>query len=79
MPSIGTIMLSPFTKHPHSVGETYFEHARFAFTAGIKMVCAGLACMIHGVFPFLFIQTGSKTIINLHEKLTQRKNKETNQ
>ncbi len=71
-------MLTPFTKHPHSVGETYFEHARFAFSAGIRMVLAGLACIVHGVFPFLFVQTGSKTIIHLHETLSKRKDKQIN-
>lgn len=70
-------MLSLFTKHPHSVGETYVEHARFAFGTGIRMVFAGFACIIHGIFPFLFVKTGSTTITSLHEGLSKRTSKET--
>jgi hypothetical protein len=31
------------------------------------MILAGLACLLHGVFPFLFVTTGSRTIRHLHE------------
>jgi hypothetical protein len=34
------------------------------------MVLAGLACMLHGVFPFLFERTGSRAILALHQQVT---------
>lgn len=58
-----------FTDHPESVGETYFEHLESASGFGGRMVLAGFACLLHGVFPFLFVTTGSKTIRHLHETM----------
>jgi Family of unknown function (DUF6356) len=48
-----------FTKHPASVGETYFAHLGSAGGFGSRMITAGLACLVHGIFPFLFQRTGS--------------------
>ena len=58
---------SAFTEHPASVGESYPQHMRMAFGFGARMVLAGLACLVHGLFPFLFVGTGSKCIQQLHE------------
>lgn len=58
-----------FSKHPESVGETYGEHAAFAGQFGIRMVLCGLACMIHAVFPFLFVRTGTNCIRDLHGRI----------
>lgn len=58
-----------FTKHPNSIGETYFEHLIGAFTVGLKMIFGGLACLIHGIFPFICVKTGSTTIKDLHEHI----------
>ncbi|MGE0725435.1 MAG: DUF6356 family protein [Alphaproteobacteria bacterium] len=63
-------ILDPFTKHPAAVGETYGEHLVFASGVGGRMVLAGLACIVHGLFPFLFERTGSRTIIALHQHVT---------
>ena len=58
-----------FTKHPASVGETYFEHLESASFFGSRMIVAGCACMLHGLFPFLFVTTGSATVKHLHERM----------
>lgn len=55
-----------FTNHPHSIGESYIQHMFAAFTFGIKMVFGGLACIIHAIFPFLFVSTGSQTVKKLY-------------
>ena len=52
-------MRNPFTAHPHSVGETYAEHLRFAFAYGQRMTLGGVAALLHAVFPFLFEKTAS--------------------
>jgi hypothetical protein len=36
------------------------------------MIGGGLACLVHGIFPFLFSQTGSRTIRELHSGITKR-------
>lgn len=61
-----------FTDHPRSVGESYLQHMRLALTFGSKMVFGGLACMIHAIFPFLFVTTGSQTALKLCENFLHR-------
>ena len=58
-----------FTKHPSAVGESYGEHFAVATSFGAAMILGGLACMVHGVLPFLFTSTGSQTIKRLHERM----------
>lgn len=64
--------IAPFTTHPASVGETYAEHLVVAGSFGGRLLLAGLACLVHGLFPFLFVRTGSRTIAELHRRMTQR-------
>ena len=58
-----------FTDHPASVGESYAEHLVTASGFGLRMMLAGLACMIHALLPFLFVKTGSVQIGTLHDKM----------
>src|SRR5690348_2715879 len=58
-----------FTEHPETVGETYGEHFHTASGFGLRLVLAGIACLIHGLFPFLFVATGSKTIALLYDRM----------
>jgi hypothetical protein len=59
-----------FTRHPAAVGETYGEHLVFASGIGSRLILAGAACLLHGIFPFLFERTGSRAIIDLHTRVT---------
>ena len=63
-------MLQLFTDHPRSVGETYGEHFLFASSFGARMVAGGLACFVHGFLPFLFVRTGSRTVLALHARMS---------
>lgn len=58
-----------FRAHPASVGESYGQHANFAFGVGLRMMGAGFACLMHGLFPFLFVDTGSRCIRELNDNL----------
>ena len=60
-------LTSVFTEHPASVGESYLRHMRTGVGFGVRMMLAGLACLVHAVFPFLFVATGSRCIEQLHE------------
>ncbi len=53
-------MTNLFTHHPRSVGETYWQHLRFAARFGGMMTCGGLAALVHSVLPFCFVTTGSR-------------------
>ena len=60
-------MSNPFTAHPTSVNETYWEHLAFALRFGVKMAFGGVAAMLHAVFPFLFVRTAGKLCDELQE------------
>lgn len=58
-----------FTEHPASVGESYCEHLVRAVYFGSRMVFAGIACLVHGLLPFLFVRTGSRAIAELNDRM----------
>lgn len=62
-----------FTEHPASVGESYGAHMTQAACFGTRMMFAGLACLVHGVLPFLFVRTGSRTIAELNERMIRNR------
>jgi hypothetical protein len=69
-------MLQFFTKHPAAAGETYLEHLVFAGTFGSRMLAGGLACCVHGVLPWLFTTTGSRTVLELHAVLIRKRSRQ---
>jgi hypothetical protein len=68
-------MLSLFTRHPASVGETYFEHMGMASSFSITFLYAGVVCAIHAILPFTFVKTGSAIITNLHNRMVLNRSK----
>ena len=60
-------------EHLAAVGETYFEHMRFAVTVGILATGAGLSCLIHAFVPGLCQQTCSRTLGLLQTLFADRK------
>lgn len=65
-------LIRAFTEHPASVGETYTEHLANAVCFGTRMMLAGIACLVHGVLPFLFVRTGSRAVTELNGRLIAR-------
>jgi hypothetical protein len=65
-------MKNIFTEHPHSINETYLQHMRFAAINGVKLILAGLAAIIHSIFPFLFTTKASKIAMSFINILTDR-------
>jgi Family of unknown function (DUF6356) len=66
---------NPFTRHPTEVGESYVEHMGHASWFGVRMIGGGIACLIHAIFPFWCVKTGSQTMDRLHNKLHGRSEK----
>lgn len=63
---------NPFTQHPCEIGESYGGHFVNASAFGLRMLAGGLAVLIHAVLPFLFVNTGSRTMDKLHRRMTRR-------
>lgn len=56
-------------EHLNSVNESYFEHMAHATGFGIKLIGAGIACLIHGLVPGMCCTTGSRAITELHDSM----------
>jgi hypothetical protein len=62
-------VIRAFCQHPASVGESYGQHLLRASGFGVRMMLAGIACLVHGIFPFLFERTGSRAISELNDRM----------
>jgi hypothetical protein len=62
-----------FLDHPASVGESYVEHFGVATRFGVRMLAGGMGAVIHGVLPFAFKTTGSRTIAGLHAEMVAKR------
>jgi hypothetical protein len=71
-----SLFRSLFIEHPESVDETYAQHFFSALSFGTKMVIAGIACMVHGLLPAVFVTRGSDTISALHERMVVKRRKD---
>lgn len=58
-----------FQDHPNSVGETYTEHWRQAWSFSGQLFLAAFACFVHGLLPFCFERTGSGKIQQLYRRM----------
>ena len=59
-----------FQEHPNSLGETYWQHMLKAVKFSILFGAASVICLMHALFPFLFVSTASsiaKNIIDCNE------------
>jgi hypothetical protein len=53
----------------------YIPHAAWAWTAGFKLIWAGIASLLHGIVPAWFPGTSAKTVIDLyHQRLIDHPN-----
>jgi hypothetical protein len=67
------VLSSLFSDHPNSVGESYVSHLVSASRFAFKMIFGGITCLLHALFPFLFIKTASALITELYgEKSTKK-------
>ncbi|HEU0229747.1 MAG TPA: DUF6356 family protein [Burkholderiaceae bacterium] len=64
-----------FTTHPASVGESYFQHMAASFSFGVPMAGAALAAIVHGIFPFLFVKTGSGIVSRLYDRMVTHRSR----
>lgn len=56
-------------RHLDDTGMGYGAHLGRAWKIGGALIVAGGACIIHGLFPALFTDKASRTIIRLNEEV----------
>ncbi|TMV60311.1 hypothetical protein FGG78_35570 [Thioclava sp. BHET1] len=61
-----------FLDHPHSVDESYTEHAAFAAKFSLALFGAACAALVHALLPFAFERTASRTVARLYERTHNR-------
>ena len=64
-----------FNQHLKDARETYFQHLGHAFRFSVKMAFGSLGCLLHAIFPFLFVKTGSHLIAELHDEMVVNRDK----
>ena len=62
-----------FLEHPRSLGMSWWGHGVGALAIGVRLVGAGIACLIHAVVPGVFTQTAGKTIAGMYDHMMRRK------
>ena len=62
-------------RHLTKSKETWGRHGVFAFFAGVKLIYAGIASIIHGLVPAFFEGTAAISVIKLyHRRLVNHPN-----
>jgi hypothetical protein len=65
-------MIGASKRHLGDVGETYFQHMRFATRVGGLAIVGGLACLVHAIIPGICPGTGSSAIRRLNQMIDER-------
>jgi hypothetical protein len=70
-------MIKKSKEHLAKSQEGYFSHMLWALWAGLRLIWAGIASLVHGLVPGLFPGTAAMTVIDLyHKRLADHPNKD---
>jgi hypothetical protein len=67
------VMARLFLDHPRSLGMSWAKHGGGAVMIAVRLLGAGLACLVHAAVPAWFTQTAGKTVDRMHAHMMQRK------
>ena len=70
--------MNRLSNHLEEVGETYPQHLIKAAGFAATMLTGGFACLVHALFPFLFVRTGSDCIRRLHRVMVENRKQASN-
>jgi hypothetical protein len=62
-----------FSEHPRSLGMSWASHAVGAVGISVRLIGAGVACLIHAIVPAWFTETAGRTVTNMYEHMNARK------
>ena len=59
-------------EHLEGINQTYFEHLKDAFYYSFCSFKASIYFLMHGIYPDIFINSGSTTIININNLIIEK-------
>jgi hypothetical protein len=59
--------------HLKDIGENYFIHAVIALSYSITLLALAVVVLIHGIIPFVFVNTASNGVSALEERMEKRR------
>ena len=59
--------------HLKDIGENYFVHAAIALSYSLTLFVLSVAALIHGIIPFVFVDTASNGVSALEERMEKRR------
>jgi hypothetical protein len=62
-------MRNPFTEHPRSAGQGYWQHMGFALAVAARALAIALFAALHAVFPFLVPAAAGDRLIALADEI----------
>ena len=62
-------MTNPFTEHPHSAGQDYWQHLWFALLVAGRCFWIGVLATVHALFPFLATAAAGDRLLELAEEI----------
>jgi hypothetical protein len=62
-----------FMAHPAAVGESYFEHMKFALKFSGRLFRAGFAAFAHGFVPAVCETTASEAVFAMTDEIRARR------
>jgi hypothetical protein len=62
-----------FHDHPRSLGMTWASHGAGAAVIAVRLIGAGVACLIHSLVPAWFTQTAGRTVTDIYDDIARRK------
>lgn len=65
-------------KHLRETNQTYVDHARFALRAGVWLLVAGLASVVHAIFPNALPFVAERITKRLAEESQERQRRREN-
>ena len=68
-----TVVGRLFNDHPRSLGMSWASHGAGAAVIALRLIGAGIACLIHAVVPALFTQTAGRTVTDIYDDIARRK------
>ena len=60
-----------FKEHLDDAGLTYWQHAWRALLYSVRLLFMSTVCLVHAVVPFLFTNTTSRLVGNLHKDMSR--------